>query len=267
MPLATIAVVVDPDSGSPWSSTRNTRSASPSKARPTSAPVSTHPGLEVAQVLGLDRVGRVVREGAVELAVHDLEVERQRRRTPAGTTSPPMPLAVSATTFSGRQRRRRRRSERTWSAKSPSRSIARGDRRSRRRGRHALGAPGRLISAEPGVLADRAGARQAHLDAVVLGRVVRRREHGARGVERAGGEVHRGRSRPARGRRRRGPGAARPRRRPRPARRPLGRMSRADEHPVGAVGLGRRSGRRRRRCARPDRRRAGRGRCRGCRRP
>ena len=36
-----------------------------------------HPGLEVAQVLGLDRVGRVVRERAVELAVQDLEVERQ----------------------------------------------------------------------------------------------------------------------------------------------------------------------------------------------
>jgi hypothetical protein len=36
-----------------------------------------HPGLEVALVLGLDRVGRMVREGAVELAVHDLDVEGQ----------------------------------------------------------------------------------------------------------------------------------------------------------------------------------------------
>ena len=35
------------------------------------------PGLEVALVGRLHRVGRVVRERAVELAVHDLEVERQ----------------------------------------------------------------------------------------------------------------------------------------------------------------------------------------------
>ena len=40
MAAATRAVVVEPDSGTPWSSTRKQRSASPSKARPTSAPVS-----------------------------------------------------------------------------------------------------------------------------------------------------------------------------------------------------------------------------------
>ena len=33
--------LVDPESGTPSSSTRNTRSASPSKASPTSAPIST----------------------------------------------------------------------------------------------------------------------------------------------------------------------------------------------------------------------------------
>ncbi len=35
------------------------------------------PGAQVPLVLGLDRIGRVVREGAVELRVQDLEVERQ----------------------------------------------------------------------------------------------------------------------------------------------------------------------------------------------
>ena len=43
-----------------------------------------HPGLEVDQVLGLDGVGRVVREGAVELAVEDVELERAGRRRPPG---------------------------------------------------------------------------------------------------------------------------------------------------------------------------------------
>ena len=40
-PTATIAVVVEPESRSPCSSTRNTRSASPSNARPMSAPISS----------------------------------------------------------------------------------------------------------------------------------------------------------------------------------------------------------------------------------
>ena len=37
------------------------------------------PRLEVDEVVGVERVGRVVREVAVELAVHDLDVDRQRR--------------------------------------------------------------------------------------------------------------------------------------------------------------------------------------------
>ena len=47
----------------------------------------------------------------------------------------------------------------------------------------------RLDVVEARVLPDRLGRRQAHLDAVVLGRVVARREHRRRGVEVAGGEV------------------------------------------------------------------------------
>ena len=45
MPAASMAVVVEPDRPRPCSSTRNTRSASPSKARPTSAPTLRDPGL------------------------------------------------------------------------------------------------------------------------------------------------------------------------------------------------------------------------------
>ena len=100
-----------------------------------------HPGLEVALVLGLDRVGRVVREGAVELAVHDLEVERAGPSNTAGTTRPPMPLAVSATTFSGRSARdvdeRARRGRRSRRAGRRSTRRRAGRRVGRRQ--HGLG--------------------------------------------------------------------------------------------------------------------------------
>ena len=43
---------------------------------------------------------------------------------------------------------------------------------------------------QTGVLADGPGPAETHLDAVVTGRVVRRREHGAGGVEATRGEVH-----------------------------------------------------------------------------
>ena len=47
--------------------------------------VASDPGLQVALVGRLDGVGRVVRERAVELAVHDLEVERAARSNTFGT--------------------------------------------------------------------------------------------------------------------------------------------------------------------------------------
>ena len=59
-----------------------------------------HAGLEVPEVLDVDRVGLVVREGAVELGVHHLEVEGQLGEH-GRHDMPPMPLAVSAMTFSG----------------------------------------------------------------------------------------------------------------------------------------------------------------------
>ena len=119
-PAATMAVVVEPEIGAPVSSTRNTRSASPSKASPTSAPDLEDAGLEVAQVLRLDRVGGMVRERAVELAVQQVQLEGQAVEHHRHH-QPPMPLAVSATTFSGRSAPTSTK-ERTCSAKARSRS-------------------------------------------------------------------------------------------------------------------------------------------------
>ena len=95
-----------PTGRAPASSTTKTRSASPSKARPDVGRRRRPRGLQVALVRGLDRVGGVVGEGPVELAVHDLELDLGQALEHLGTTRPPMPLAVSATTRSGRQRRR-----------------------------------------------------------------------------------------------------------------------------------------------------------------
>ena len=72
---ASIAVVVEPLRPLPASSTTNTRSASPSKARPEVEPAGDHPGPQVALVGGLQRIGRVVRERAVEFGVHHLELD------------------------------------------------------------------------------------------------------------------------------------------------------------------------------------------------
>ena len=95
-----------------------------------------------------------------------------------------MPLAVSATTRSGRMRvgvdeRQHVVDERRQQV------VARcaGRRAARRRGPWPSSTvlATRLDLAEPGVDTDRAGAGEAQLDAVVLGRVVRRGEHRARG--------------------------------------------------------------------------------------
>ena len=156
-----------------------------------------HRALEVLQVLGLDRVGGVVRERAVELA----EEHGQRRtaglRTPSGTTSPPMPLAVSATTLSGRsaddvderahvlaERRRAGRRARPCPATSP-RDVT-------------PDATISLICVQAGLLADRRGAGAAQLDAVVLRGVVAGGEHRAGRVERARPRSRRRRSSTAR---------------------------------------------------------------------
>ncbi len=137
-----------------------------------------HPGLEVDAGSRAGSGRRGGRERAVELAVHDLELERAAPANTVGTTRPPMPLAVSATTFSGR--RHRGVDERAHVVGEGAEQVAgaRAGRRRRpprrRRGPTAVGAS---MSSQAGVLTDRAGAGEAELDAVVLGRVVRGGEH------------------------------------------------------------------------------------------
>ena len=99
-----------------------------------------------------------------------------------------MPLAVSATTVSGRNEPTST-NDTTWSAHSPSRSSSRrapviggtGSPRSFSRQRLDVG--------EPGVAPDGTRAREAHLDPVVPRGVVRRREHRPGRIEVARGEV------------------------------------------------------------------------------
>ena len=156
----------EPESRSPCSSTRNTRSASPSKARPTSAPISSTRACRSPLVLGLDRVGGVVRERAVELAVEDLEVERQ----PSNTAGHDEAAHAVGGVGHDLQRLQHRQVD--------ERADVVGERR--RAGRCVVTVPGRSAAAgtpaaasspdlgEAGVLADRPGAGEAELDAVVL---------------------------------------------------------------------------------------------------
>ena len=68
----------------------------------------------------------MVRKGAVEFGIHVVKMEGKPIEA-AGTTRPPMPLAVSATTFSGRNDDTST-NERTWStypAACPARSSRR----------------------------------------------------------------------------------------------------------------------------------------------
>ena len=182
---ATSAVIADGETGRPRSSTTKQRSASPSKASPTSAPTSTHLGLQVAQVGRVQRVGLVVGEAAVELEVQRDDRQRQPAST-AGTVCPAIPLPASTTTVSGRIAgevdqppqvvRVRRQQVALLDPAAPA-------------GRLEVLLGQRLDLAQAGVLADRGRAGPAQLDPVVAGRVVARGEHRAGQVERAGGEV------------------------------------------------------------------------------
>ena len=125
-----------------------------------------------------------------------------------------------------------------------------------------------LISAEAGVLADGPGAGQAELDAVVLGGVVRGGEHARRG-RRSGPAAKNSRSVEARPRSTTSrPWPVTPRANAAASSTPEGRMSRA----TSTVPRRRRSSAAKRGEGGADalderRRRAGRGRCPGCRRP
>ena len=113
-----------------------------------------------------------------------------------GTTSPPMPLAVSATTFSGRRTADVDERADVVGVGVEHRTVL--ERRQtvrvelgRAAGAHSSeqGLGGGLDLGQPGVLADGPGAGQAELQPVVPGRVVGGGEHGAGRVEAAGGEV------------------------------------------------------------------------------
>ena len=144
-----------------------------------------HTGHEVTLVLGLDRIGGMVRERAVELAVHDLEVEREAVEHGGNDETA---HAVGGVGHDLQRPERPDIDERTHVVGERAEHVAAGHRA---RGRGGSDARRGVVTdlRQTGVLTDGAGARQAELDAVVLGRVVRRREHGAGRVERAGGEV------------------------------------------------------------------------------
>ena len=141
--------------------------------------VREHRGLQVAQVLRVDRVRLVVREGAVELEVqrHDRRAAARDRTT--GAVRPPMPLPASTTTVSGRIAGQVDQALQVVRVLGQHVAV-----RSRRRaGPSYAGTPSTRASAdlgEAGVQADRCRAGAAQLDAVVPRRVVARGEHRAR---------------------------------------------------------------------------------------
>ena len=157
-------------------------------------------GLEVDEVLRVEGVGLVVGEGAVELEVQGDDGERQRVEPGTGAQDGRHGVAAHAVAGvdddgegrmpdrSTRPRGRRRSRPRT------SRSVG-----ARAAARWAGGGGGDVAGEDPlgevadlgeaGVLADGAGAGAAELDAVVLGGVVARGEHGAGQVEGAAGVV------------------------------------------------------------------------------
>ena len=114
-----------------------------------------------------------------------------RRSNTAGTTRPPIPLAVSATTRNGCIAPTSM-NDTTWSANALSRlrwSTSRlGPPQPDRRPDSTFGGD-RFDVFQASVLPDGTSTGQAQLDAVVLSRVVRRGEHRAGRIELAGGEV------------------------------------------------------------------------------
>ena len=121
MPTASSAVVVEPDSPRPCSSTRNTRSASPSNARPTSAPSSAtrlRRSVWFAGWIGsAGWFGNVPSSSGKSTSSSIGSLSNTR-----GTIRPPIPFAVSATTFIGRSALTSM-NECTWATNSSSRST------------------------------------------------------------------------------------------------------------------------------------------------
>ena len=227
-----------------------------------SAPSASTRFCRSTRLLGLDRVGLVVGEAC------------RRARSTSGPARPGRRAGRRRRARCARPCRCRRRPRPSAGGRRPGRARAGGRRtpRARRARRSTPVRPsGSGASAEhqvadlgePGLQPDRLGVGAAHLDAVVLRRVVAGGEHRARQPEVAGGEVElvgRGEAdhRDVGARRR-----SRRRRTRRPCRASSGRMS----WPTTTSSRRRRPGRRPGRWPGRGPRRAGRGRCRGRRTP
>ncbi len=122
---ATRAVTADGLTGSPRSSTTNTRSASPSKASPMSAPCAGTAACRSTRLAGSSGLASWLgKEPSSSKYIGT--TSRGRPDSTTGTVCPPMPLPASTTTFSGRLPERSTRPRR-WSEYSPrtSRLVAR----------------------------------------------------------------------------------------------------------------------------------------------
>ena len=186
-----------------------------------------HPGLQVLEVLGLDGVGRVVGEGAVELGVHQLHVEGEALEHLGGDQSAHAVAGVGhhlerAAAPTGRRRTGRGRRTRPAGrgeltepgGASPGSGLAGPPR-------PWPGCRGRPVSWPTG----RAPGRHSLIPLYWAG-LWEAVSMAAGGVEAAGGEVDEVGGDEARGRRRRPPRPSPPRRRRPRARRPEARMSR-----------------------------------------
>ena len=194
---ATIAATALGVTAAPVSSTTKQRSASPSNARPRSAPCATTAFCRSTRFVGLERVRLVVREGAVELEVERDDLERQLRQprgvaehgghgqaahAVAGVDDHPQRADAGQVDERAQVRRRSRRARRA-SVTVPGSATA-GNRSGVEVRLRAVADGG-----EAGRERDALGAGAAELDAVVGGRVVARREHRRGGVQVPGGEV------------------------------------------------------------------------------
>ena len=215
---ATRAVIALGLTGSPRSSTTKQRSASPSKARPMSAPSATTPLLQVDEVLRVERVRLVVGERAVELEVHRHDVERQlAEHLGHGVAGHPV-----AGVDDDPQRPQRRQVDQLAQVGGvvgehrPLLDAARARCPRPGPGRPAR-PPSRIVASPVSAPIGDAPARQS-LMPLYLRRVVAGGEHRAGHVERAGGEVQHVRAGQADVRRRRGRARRRRRRTRRRAR-------------------------------------------------
>ncbi len=138
-----------------------------------------HARLEIDLVLGLDGVGRMVRERAVELAVEDIELEGQTGEH-GGSDEATHP--VGGVGHDLERSELRHVDERVDVVDEGRQGILAG-RRSGGRDRREPGEGVRTDDLKARLHADRLGAGEAQLDAVVLRRVVRRGELGTRCVE------------------------------------------------------------------------------------